>query len=89
MRRIYNITTIASFFILTLCSSVFAADETITITTYYPSPSGSYNQLRTNRMAVGVGTTMPSSDGVLNWGEGQALLTDDQGGAIELVYLLN
>jgi len=29
------------------------AQETYTITTYYPSPYGSYNQLQTNRLAVG------------------------------------
>ena len=29
------------------------AEESITITTYYPSPYGSYNQLTTNRLAMG------------------------------------
>jgi len=29
------------------------AEESITITTYYPSPYGSYNALQTNRLAVG------------------------------------
>ena len=28
-------------------------EESITVTTYYPSPYGVYNQLQTNRMAVG------------------------------------
>ncbi len=32
---------------------LFAADESITITTYYPSPYGSYNELGTNKLAVG------------------------------------
>jgi len=84
MRRIYHITAIISFFILALCSLAFAADETITITTYYPSPSGSYNELRANRMAVGVGTTMPSIIGSLAWGDGVSVLQPDQGGSIEL-----
>jgi len=29
------------------------AEESITITTYYPSPYGSYNELSTNKLAVG------------------------------------
>ena len=29
------------------------AEESITITTYYPSPYGSYNELQTNKLAVG------------------------------------
>ena len=29
------------------------AQETITITTYYPSPYGVYNRLRANKMVVG------------------------------------
>ncbi|MDD5116376.1 MAG: hypothetical protein PHW98_04865 [Candidatus Omnitrophica bacterium] len=33
------------------CPSCFA--EEITITTYYPSPYGSYNELQTNKLAVG------------------------------------
>jgi len=32
---------------------LFATEETITLTTYYPSPYGSYSQLQTNRFAVG------------------------------------
>jgi hypothetical protein len=43
-------------FILTLFGLVNLtafAEESITITTYYPSPYGSYNQLSTNRLAVG------------------------------------
>ncbi|MCK9431299.1 MAG: hypothetical protein M0R17_15130 [Candidatus Omnitrophica bacterium] len=31
----------------------FGAEESITITTYYPSPYGSYNELATNKLAVG------------------------------------
>jgi hypothetical protein len=39
-----------------LCFSValcFAQEESFTITTYYPSPYGSYNELQTNKFAVG------------------------------------
>ncbi len=39
--------------VLLVCVAVFAEDETFTITTYYPSPYGSYNELSTNKFAVG------------------------------------
>ena len=39
-------------FIFGLFSLCFA-DESITVTTYYPSPYGEYNELGTNRLAVG------------------------------------
>lgn len=48
------------FLVFLICfSSLFAQitpsgpDETITITTYYPSPYGVYNQLQTNSFGVG------------------------------------
>jgi hypothetical protein len=34
-------------------SAAFAAEDTLTITTYYPSPYGSYNEMRAKRMAIG------------------------------------
>jgi len=42
-------------FLMIVHSLVFAqgADERITITTYYPSPAGVYNQLQTNSLGVG------------------------------------
>ena len=46
-------------FILILFTSTFyltfAEEETLTITTYYPSPQGSYNELSANTINVGVG----------------------------------
>ncbi|MDD5154888.1 MAG: tail fiber domain-containing protein [Candidatus Omnitrophica bacterium] len=33
--------------------ALFAADESITVTTYYPSPYGVYREMRAQRMAVG------------------------------------
>ena len=46
-----------SFLPLILLLSAFThpalADESITITTYYPSPYGSYKELRAQRMAIG------------------------------------
>jgi hypothetical protein len=49
--------------------SVFAVDETLTVTTYYPSPYGSYNEFRVASNTylayssgnVGIGTTNPTS----------------------------
>ncbi|MFH0762373.1 MAG: hypothetical protein V1925_00590 [Candidatus Omnitrophota bacterium] len=38
----------------------FAADESLTITTYYPSPYGSYNELRAKKMAIGDTYSDPS-----------------------------
>ena len=40
-------------FVFALFNLCFAADESITITTYYPSPYGEYNQLGSNKLAVG------------------------------------
>jgi hypothetical protein len=34
-------------------SAQLFAEESITITTYYPSPYGSYNELQSNKLAVG------------------------------------
>ncbi len=49
-------------FILGLSSLAFAADETLTITTYYPSPYGSYtNMWVANRLGVGSGTSTPAA----------------------------
>ena len=51
------------FFILFFPPFLFA--EEITITTYYPSPYGVYNQLQTNRLAVGYtdAADQPNRDG--------------------------
>jgi len=61
-----HIIGIAMFFILSLFSFVFS-QESMTITTYYPSPYGSYNELTTTGNTylattsgnVGIGTTTP------------------------------
>jgi hypothetical protein len=36
-----------------LVANSYAQQESVTITTYYPSPYGSYNELSTNKLAVG------------------------------------
>ena len=65
-----NILFSLSLTLLLLAFSSFAsADETLTVTTYYPSPYGSYNQLTTtgdtylattSANKVGIGTTSPA-----------------------------
>ena len=60
--------------------------EQITITTYYPSPFGSYNALRANRLVVDPTRAMPDSDGRVNWGDhmGALIDTDANGATIRL-----
>lgn len=66
MSRLINMIGIAIFFILSLFYFSFA-QESITITTYYPSPFGSYNELTTTGNTylatssgnVGIGTASP------------------------------
>jgi len=53
MRKKTKLMVICLFFILCLFSFSFAQQEQITITTYYPSPYGSYREMRAQRMAIG------------------------------------
>ena len=57
-------------FVFTFLPISLLAQETLTITTYYPSPYGSYNELSTSGNTylattaagrVGIGTTRPGS----------------------------
>ncbi|MBM3243979.1 MAG: hypothetical protein FJZ12_04005 [Candidatus Omnitrophica bacterium] len=50
----------------------YAADETLTITTYYPSPAGSYNELDTNYLNFGLIDNPPDSGSSCSQ-EGQTL----------------
>ena len=52
MKKLFYTSIIAISFLLILSSLSFAAEE-IVITTYYPSPYGSYQELRVQRMAIG------------------------------------
>jgi len=52
--------------IFTLFPLLSFAQEQVTITTYYPSPFGSYQDLETLRLVVG-DDAMPTVDGVLNF----------------------
>jgi hypothetical protein len=53
MNKLFNRIGLTILFVLTLFSFSFCADEEFKITTYYPSPYGSYNELRAKRVAVG------------------------------------
>ncbi len=58
MPNYFKITGISIFLILVLSASAFCeeqrqGEESISITTYYPSPYGSYNELTTNKMKIG------------------------------------
>lgn len=71
MRKSIRLAVVSLFFLFSLIFSGQAADETLTITTYYPSPYGSYNELSTtgnttlattnSTYCVGIGTTGPTS----------------------------
>jgi hypothetical protein len=56
------------FYFLVILSSLSFSQESIVVTTYYPSPFGSYNELRANRMAVGPNAPMPAVDGQIQAG---------------------
>ena len=60
MLKLIKFSFVAFVFALSFCSFAFAADETITVTTYYPSPYGSYQNLTTTRLAVNT-TTISST----------------------------
>ena len=55
--------------VLSVASICYAADETeeITLTTYYPAPYGTYEQLQSNMLAIGSGAAMPTDDGVISF----------------------
>lgn len=62
------------FFIFVLVAITFlclpiitqAQQEQITLTTYYPSPSGVYNELTARRLVIG-DDEMPNQDGIINF----------------------
>lgn len=56
---------------------VFAGEESITMTTYYPSPRGVYDELRANRVVLTDRQT--GSTYSLTMEQGKLLLTDLQG----------
>ena len=73
------------FFSTIILFSVFAQPpEQITITTYYPSPFGSYRELRASRMTVHPTRAMPAADGELYWGAQEGRLLTNSGASIRL-----
>ncbi|MDD5155700.1 MAG: tail fiber domain-containing protein [Candidatus Omnitrophica bacterium] len=52
MHKLKQLISFLAFFVA-FPSFLFAADESITVTTYYPSPYGVYREMRAQRMAVG------------------------------------
>ena len=72
------------FSVLVLTAPVVFA-EAITITTYYPSPYGSYDQLGTNKLAVNIsGVAVPSEYAAMGNGDahiGRALIIGAGGGS--------
>lgn len=63
------------FFLHLFLSNATAADESITISTYYPSPYGSYRELRSVRMAIG-GTYINQSAACWGVGCGATVIAD-------------
>lgn len=61
MRRLYKLGSIMAWLSLSLFSSALARDEQISISTYYPSPFGSYKELTAYRMKIGVNFSNPSN----------------------------
>ena len=61
----------AIFIVLTLLCSAYPAyaqqNEEITLTTYYPAPYGDYDELQTNRLAVGNNAHTSRVNGVVNF----------------------
>ncbi len=69
MARILNISLISIFFVVTLFSLGMSQNETLSITTYYPSPVGTYRTLRwgTN-LATSRGTLLPDQGSSIDLG---------------------
>ena len=63
MQRLTRLFVVALFVVL--CMGVSSVAEEITLTTYYPSPEGNYDELQAAKLAVGSSTTMPTTDGDL------------------------
>ncbi|MFA5038975.1 MAG: hypothetical protein WC732_04780 [Candidatus Omnitrophota bacterium] len=62
------------------------AQEQLTVTMYYPSPYGVYQEIRADRVTIGWTTPAAANSGELTWGTTQSRgkLSADQGSSIEL-----
>ena len=61
MPKLFKLSLLAISFLFLLSNTTYAVDESITFTTYYPSPTGSYHELRSARMAIGAGYIDPTT----------------------------
>jgi len=77
-----------SIFILGLFSYVFAAEEKITVSTFYPSPGGVYNELKAVNFSVGSATgyldNHAITDGYLLVSQRLGVQTSSPGQALEV-----
>jgi hypothetical protein len=64
MSKILKILEVVLFSVFLM--GVASIAEEITLTTYYPAPYGNYEELQASKLAVGSGTTMPTTDGRVN-----------------------
>ena len=74
MRRIpivsFIMLVLICFFISAICGTNRAFSQStdkITVVTYYPSPYGIYDSLKTNKFAIGSSATVPNSNGVVTF----------------------
>lgn len=65
MGKLLNALGITIFFILILFSSAFSQEQ-ITVTAYYPSPYGSYKELRADQIAIGSAYRDPVANPLAN-----------------------
>ena len=63
MNKLFKLLVTALFMVF--CMGVSSMAEEVTITTYYPTPLGNYDELQATKLAVGSSTTMPATDGDL------------------------
>lgn len=63
--KLFKIFIVSVLFIVGLFCFSFGQEQ-ITITTYYPSPYGSYQNLETRRLVIG-NTAMPTVDGLVHF----------------------
>ena len=83
-KRETQLSIVAVAILIFILFSVFYcfADETITLTTYYPAPYGIYKELRANGMAIGIAyrhTPAALTDGVLIVSDSVGIGTNDPG----------
>jgi len=69
-KKFFSLSFSLVLFLLLICHLFIFAEESLTITTYYPSPYGSYNEVRANKMVIGdvdTNTTPSPSQGAVTF----------------------